>query len=238
MSGQELSWWRWLTGRKPWTGEDRRVWVRFPEKGNAEVRIAAPGGDAPIQAIVRDISRGGMALIVERGFDGGNLLLVELPPRADYPGATVLAYVLRAEPLPNGGWALGCAFATELADGDSADLSSWLPSDGDRRTWARLSTRGSCRFYPVGEYALTRRAHIVNVSPAGLALAAVERVEPGAVLAMELAVPDGKPISVIASVVSASPLEEGRWLLGCSFDREMDEDELRPLLEALAPIAD
>jgi hypothetical protein len=239
MFGQAYSWLRRLTGREPsWAGDDRRVWVRFPDKGQAVVRTAAHSGPAPIAARVRDLSRGGIGLVVDREFDGGNLLLVDLPPSADHDGATVLAHVLRADPLPRGGWVLGCAFAAEPADGSSAALSGWLPTGVDRRAWARLSSRGTCRYYPVGGYALTHRADIINVSPAGVGLMAAERIEPGTLLATELACPGGEILSLVASVISASPLDDGRWVLGCSFDRELEVDELRALWGTAEPNAD
>jgi hypothetical protein len=228
MFGQAHSWWRWFTGREPSAGDDRRVWVRFPGESDAKVRDASPDG-AFIQARVRDLSRGGIGLVVDRGFDGRNLLLVDLPPGSRHPGATVLAYVLRADALPDGGWALGCVFATEPGDGGVAALTGGLPAGVDRRVWARLPTRGVCRYYPVGDYALTRQADIVNVSPAGVGLVAKERLEPGAVLAIELACPGGEPMSAVASVVSVTPLDDGGWLLGCAFDREMEEGELLAL---------
>jgi hypothetical protein len=236
MFGQAHSWWRRLIGREPRAGDDRRVWVRFPDNANAMVRTTS--AVAPVQARVRDLSRGGIGLVVDRGFGGGNLLFVDLPPCAEHRGATVLAYVLRADPLPSGGWALGCTFAAESENGGSAALTGWLPDGDDRRAWARLSTRGSCRYYPVGGYALTRRADVVNVSPAGIGMVAGERIEPSTLLALELACPGGETVSAVASVVSVRPLDDGRWLMGCSLDREMDEDELRALWGTAGPNAD
>jgi hypothetical protein len=229
MLGKAHSWWRRLTGRETWSGEDRRVWVRFAEVGSTVLRSAAPGDAGPIQAEVRDLSRGGIGLVVDRRFDAGNLLLVDLPPWADRPGATVLAYVMRAEPLTVGRWELGCTFAAEPANGELAALTGRAPDDADRRAWARFPTRGSCRYYPVGGYALTCRADIVNVSPAGVGLVAGERIEPSVVLALELACPSGRALAALAGVVSASPLDDGQWLIGCAFDRELDEDEIRAL---------
>jgi hypothetical protein len=239
MFGQAHSWWQRLTAGEPRPGEDRRIWVRFPDERGAKVRAAATADDAAlVEARVRDVSRGGIGLIVDRGFEGGSLLLVELPPSADFPGATVLAYVLRADPLPGGGWALGCAFAAEPGSGGLAALTGWPPAAGERRARERLSARGACRYYSIGSYALTRPADVVNLSAAGVGIVADERVEPGAVLAMELACPDGEFVSVIVGVVSVSPFEDGRWLMGCAFNREMDEDELGILWGMAAPAAD
>jgi hypothetical protein len=239
MFGQAHSWWQRLTGNEPREGEDRRIWVRFPDERGAKVRAAVAADDAAlVEARVRDVSRGGIGLNVDRGFEGGSLLLIELPPAVDFAGATVLAYVLRADPLPGGGWALGCAFAAEPDSGGLAALAGWLPADGDRRESARLSVRGECRYYPVGSYALTRRADVVNVSAAGVGIVADERVEPGALLSMELACPGGEFLSVIVGIISVSPFGGGRWLMGCAFNREMDDDELQALGEMAKPAAD
>jgi hypothetical protein len=172
MFGNAQSWWRRLIGRETWSGRDRRVWVRCPDVGSAVLRPAAPGGAGPIQAEVRDLSRGGIGLVVDHRFDAGNLLLLDLPPWANRPGATVLAYVMRADPLAVGRWELGCKFAAEPGHGVLAALTGRVPDSADRRAWARFPTRGSCRYYPVGGYALTCRADIVNVSPAGVGLVA------------------------------------------------------------------
>jgi hypothetical protein len=229
MFGKAHSWWRRFTGREISSGEDRRVWVRFPEVGSTVLHSARPGDAGPIQAEVRDLSRGGIGLVVDRKFDVGNLLLVDLPPWADRPGATVLAFVMRAEPLTVGQWQLGCTFAEEPRHGELAALTGRAPDNADRRAWARFPTRGSCRYYPVGGYALTCRADIVNVSPAGVGLVAGERIEPSVVLALEIPCRGEGALSALASVVSASPLDDGRRLMGCAFDREMDEDEIRAL---------
>ncbi|HEY1379145.1 MAG TPA: PilZ domain-containing protein [Gemmataceae bacterium] len=235
------SWWQRLAGRGRGAptervgdavgGAERRVSVRFPADGPAAVRSAA----GPVAARVRDVSRGGISLAVEHGFAGGTLLTVELPGAV---GGAVLAYVLRADPLPEGGWALGCAFAAELGGDALTALGGRRerPAGPDRRAWARSPAVGAARYFPLGEYELTRWADVLDVSPAGVGLAVGERVEPGAVLSLELACGDGPAahpgpaaVSLLAGVLATSPLEDGRWLLGCSFIRELDEDEFRAL---------
>jgi hypothetical protein len=237
MFEQARSLWRRLTGAGAAAGGgERRVWVRFPADPGA------PAGDTdPIPARVHDLSRGGVSLVLDRGHPAGHLLHVELPGDGEgQPGGTALAYILRATELPGGAWSLGCAFAAELGDDALRALGGrrQRPAAGDRRAWTRFPARGTALYFPVGSYAPTRRAAILDVSPTGVGLAVEERLEPGAVLSVELTCPDAPPLSVLASVVYVSPREAQRWLLGCSFIHELGEDEFQELRGDGAPAAD
>ena len=67
-------------------------------------------------ARVRDVSAGGLRLILGRRFERGAGLAIELPgPDADSP-SILLARVMNVRPESNGTWALGCAFVSPLSD--------------------------------------------------------------------------------------------------------------------------
>jgi hypothetical protein len=69
----------------------------------------------PWPAIIRDISTGGLSLTLNRRFERGSGLAIELP-NEDGTSATVLATVARVDPCPEGGWLLSCDFISELSE--------------------------------------------------------------------------------------------------------------------------
>ena len=102
MLGRTFSFWRRLVGKAPAeTGEERRLWVRYP----ADVRTSVlPGSGLPsaeqsrenrVSAMVRDVSAGGANLIVSQAFQPGQMLSLELPQQSADKADRHLA---RAEP--------------------------------------------------------------------------------------------------------------------------------------------
>ena len=69
----------------------------------------------PWPATIRDISTGGLSLTLNRRFERGSGLAIELPTE-DGNAATVLAKVVHVRTLPEGGWLLGCDFISELSE--------------------------------------------------------------------------------------------------------------------------
>jgi hypothetical protein len=63
-------------------------------------------------ATVRDISAGGVGLLLPRRFEPGVLLAVELPEGC--PAGSVLARVAHATVRGGGEWLVGCQFLTPL----------------------------------------------------------------------------------------------------------------------------
>jgi hypothetical protein len=69
----------------------------------------------PWPATIRDISTGGLSLALNRRFERGSGLAIELPAE-DGTSSTVLARVANVQPGPDGYWVLGCRFISELSD--------------------------------------------------------------------------------------------------------------------------
>jgi hypothetical protein len=69
----------------------------------------------PWPATIRNISTGGMCLSLNRRFERGSGLAIELPAD-DGTTSTVLARVKYVNSDPDGGWLLGCSFISELSD--------------------------------------------------------------------------------------------------------------------------
>ena len=94
--------------------EDRRGWVRHVcgLKGDCQpMAFLSTGGRWPIRA--KDISHGGVALLVSRRFEPNTLLAVELQDTEAQTITLPLARVQRAEKAGNL-WLLGCAWVSAL----------------------------------------------------------------------------------------------------------------------------
>ncbi len=70
-----------------------------------------------------------------------------------------------------------------------------------------------------------------NISPAGLGLMTRQPFDPGTILALEVKTLDEcNALPPEARVVHATPLANGRWLIGCVFRQPMNEDQLQALV--------
>lgn len=101
----------------------------------------------PWPATIRDISTAGLSLSLERRFERGSGLAIELPTE-DGNTATVLARVMRVDTHPEGGWLLGCDFISQLSEEevrrilDLDGLHQASLCDGESPAGRPLSVRG------------------------------------------------------------------------------------------------
>jgi hypothetical protein len=215
--------------------EERRVGVRYPcavpttlqpVNGAEPVRLSGP---------VRNVSRGGINLVVPRAFEPGDMLEVDLPSPDGDSSYTVLACVIHAAAQPDGDWAVGCAFAQELSE---AELRAFggrrrkSPAPEDQRTWVRFPCRvkATCQVVsgPAGPPCLVE---VVDISPTGIGLRVERDLEPGTLLSLDLQDATGRvATTMLACVVHATEPEAGRHSLGCNFIRELSGEELQALL--------
>lgn len=103
---------------------ERRAWVRF---GSDDALCQARGSlkDAGWTARVKDISPGGVGLIMRHRFRAGTTLLVELRNRAGTLRRLLAARVVHVRPFRGDAepsWHVGCAFFTPLGDDELAEL--------------------------------------------------------------------------------------------------------------------
>jgi hypothetical protein len=93
-----------------------RVFERYPSELPTQCQPLAARGDDEIvwQATVNNISAGGIGLLLQRRFEPGTGLAIELPD-ADFT-YTVFVRVIHALAQPNGRWLLGCSFVTPLSE--------------------------------------------------------------------------------------------------------------------------
>jgi hypothetical protein len=81
-------------------------------------------------ACVRDVSLGGLCLHLRRRFETGTSLVIEVSGPDEATPSTVLARVIHVQSQPDGSWALGCAFASQLGD-DELNVLLSLDGSGD-----------------------------------------------------------------------------------------------------------
>lgn len=104
---------------------ERRAWVRFGCDLEAACRAKGRLKDAGWTAQVRDLSRGGLGLVLRHRFEAGLQLLLELRSRDRKICKLCPARVIRVLPVLVDGhamWFLGCAFLEPLTDDDLRQL--------------------------------------------------------------------------------------------------------------------
>ena len=80
------------------------------------------------EASVRNVSSGGLRLVLARRFEPGAALAVELPGADDDDSSsTLLARVVHVRPHHGGSWALGCSFVSPLSDEEIHALTRQKP---------------------------------------------------------------------------------------------------------------
>jgi hypothetical protein len=241
--GDKQTFWQRLMGRRaaeadvsvPEAGPDeRRIWVRFPSQVETTLQPAQDGRSERLPATIRDISRGGIRLVVETEFEPGALVSVELPGPGGDASYAVLAYVVHASQTDDGAWTLGCTFARELSDEDLEAFGGRRkkPTAPDDRSWVRFPCHVQSSYHIVAEPdGRLRPAQVLNISASGIGLLVEQAVETGALLSLELWNATGDAFqAILACVVHATPQGEGHWALGCNFIRELTVAELQALL--------
>src|SRR5580692_1103433 len=98
-----------LNTSDPWAA-DCRVWERHACGLQTSCQPIAARADKDIlwRATLRDVSATGVGMVLDRRFEPGAGLSIEIPGLGG--GNTLLAKVVHATGLPEGKWLLGCAF--------------------------------------------------------------------------------------------------------------------------------
>jgi hypothetical protein len=105
---------------------ERRAWVRYGTDQAALCRTVSTAKDVGWPGRVRDISAGGIGLLLRHRFRVGTPLLIELHTGKEGPPRLVAVRVVHTTPVPGEGgpcWLIGCAFRTLL---DRNDLDGFL----------------------------------------------------------------------------------------------------------------
>jgi c-di-GMP-binding flagellar brake protein YcgR len=101
------------------TGHEQRRSVRYSCVLDASCWTSdAVEFNTSVSAVVLNISRGGMALLIGQHFEPGTILTVGLDSTTQDFLPPLKARVVHAQQRPNGDWVLGCAFVRPLTDED------------------------------------------------------------------------------------------------------------------------
>ena len=230
-------WHRVLGGNKDVADrdEDRRIWVRYPSSAETVVQsVAGNGVDTRLSARVRNVSRGGISLVLNKQLEAGDMISIDLPGGTPQSASTVLACVVHVRPEGKGEWALGCTFSEELSDADLAAFGArrLKPPAPDNRSWVRFvcNVKATCQgLADAGQPAWS--AQVVNISASGIGLLVERAVETGTMLSLELESPTTHVArTILACVVHVTTHPGNERLLGCNFIRELSEADLKALL--------
>jgi hypothetical protein len=115
-------------GRDPTAAplRDRRAYVRLASDLSSTARPAGHSREVGWPGRVRDISQGGIGLLLRHRFRPGTMLEVELRSNTGAPLRTVSVRVVHATAVLMDGnpcWLLGCAFEQPLSDDEFRGLT-------------------------------------------------------------------------------------------------------------------
>ena len=106
-------------GKEVKTGQDdRRADFRHACRLSSVCGPVGGKGQKPWVAEVLDISSGGLALVLQRRFEPGTVLAVDLRRIKEEVPASLMARVVRAQAHGSGQWVLGCQLGRRLGDED------------------------------------------------------------------------------------------------------------------------
>lgn len=218
-----------LTHPSEWGGEERRLWTRRTAQYPVRVHLDE---EESLTAQVQDVSRGGVRLLLDREVGHGRTIRIDLPEDQAGMHTSVLACVVHIRNAAEGGYSVGCQFSMELSEPDLQRLG--VPrrraQDHDQRLWERWPAAGFALYRNLRQNGDEKRADIHNISPTGVALRLDEELLPGNLIQLDLhASHDSPTVRIVACVVYLTTHDHGRWLAGCQFIRELDDEDLAAL---------
>jgi hypothetical protein len=186
------------------------------------------------QARVRDLSTLGIGLLLPHQVELAALLEIELVRANGTLVRTVLARVIHVEEDGPRSWIVGCAFVSEVTDGEMGlfHAEAIRPKTKDNRRWIRFPCNVETVCYTCETSPGERRpARVLNISPGGIGLLLPCQFTRGTLLQFELP-PDAQNTSRALLVRVARVMEQtpGMWFLGCEFAHRLEDGELQSLL--------
>jgi hypothetical protein len=239
MLKRTVSFWRRLIEPRPSSAdlavldEERRRAVRYPARGILTYQLAGDGEQVRGLAELRNISLGGISLVIDREFSPGDLLNLELGG-GDGPSKVVLACVVHCTEAGANQWSLGCTFARELAEEDLLPFTGQTSCDAlvEQRIRPRYSCDLKVSYQRASEPAEdSQPASVLNISTTGVGLLVREPLAAGTLLNITLgAVGESCAQTILSCVVHVTAQQDAEWALGCNFISELCEEYLKQLV--------
>jgi serine/threonine protein kinase len=115
---------------KPETGShnlnNRRAWIRHTvgvgSSGYIDPAVHSGGELETWPLVVRDVSVGGIGLLLARRFEPGTELFIEYGDGTGNPSRKLSTKIIRVQPENNGHWIHGCRFLRPLGERELAEL--------------------------------------------------------------------------------------------------------------------
>jgi hypothetical protein len=215
--------------------EERRAYGRILcEVETTCSRVVAESAER-LSATVRNVSRGGINLVVAQPLLPGELLRIAVPGGDAEESSEVLACVTRCR-TEKGIHQAACTFATQLSDADLMRFGGLKPPPVaiDQRGWVRFECPAQAVFTVVGapdETAAPCPAKVLNISAGGIALRTPALRTVGELLSIDLGRGEDRAIvTTLASVVRTTVERGGEGIMGCNFISELSEEQVRRLL--------
>jgi hypothetical protein len=208
-----------------------RVWPRQPCEVQVQCQPAAARHDKEQnwQGTIQNLSRGGLGLLLERRFEPGTVLFVELPGS---DGRPLLVRVAHAVRLPRGTWLLGCAFSSKLSEDE---LQRWLRPQTEQEPAAQAEPAAD----PSGRGALIPGVTLEGPKGAGgrvvrrtvrwLKLPGAWPPEPGTLLSIGARGRVVNPAGDRLRVLNCTATDDGAWVLSYEFAGQPSPEVLRLL---------
>jgi PilZ domain len=101
---------------------DLRAWVRYPTRGTIHYRVLPDEVGEPKAGELVNLSPAGVGLMLDERVEPGSALNISFDDTIDLPERTLLACVVYLSERPDGKFAAGCHFLSELSEKDLNEL--------------------------------------------------------------------------------------------------------------------
>jgi hypothetical protein len=113
-------------GKPDPSGAERRAWVRYPcHLDIVYWKSTGSATEACRSARVLDISAGGVCMLLNRPFEPGTVLTLQLENSEQGCTRTLLVHVVHVRPHSHSEWMVGCAFDSKVSEDDARALAEW-----------------------------------------------------------------------------------------------------------------
>jgi hypothetical protein len=209
---------------------DSRTWTRFPSRLHTICYTEKGPNDDPLPCRVGNISAAGINVVLKRAVEAGTPLTLQLPGLVEGFEASMLTHVNNVRLLNNGEWSLGCTFALELDDDTllGFGIRRMEPLSIDQRRWKRFTVAVPVHFSALADDSIQGSARLTDLSAAGTGMQLDLPLRVGTTLNVGIG-EAGKPSSfnILACVVRVTSHYSNHWRAGCTFVRELTEQELQ-----------